>query len=148
VWGVLEVAFPAWRTPMPKGHDRIPAAAEMFRPYLAPLLGLLESTAPDFMVEGELIIPSHIASLSASHPLRSVFLVRSHASVRQLLDPPGRNAWLSEAPADVLDAVADEMRSHSASVAAECADQGLPCIDVAPDFEAALGEAEEVLELG
>lgn len=147
LWGVLEVAHPAWRTPMAKGAERIPAAAEMFNPYLVQLLGLLESTAPDFVVEGELIIPSHIPSLSASLPLRSVFLVRSRTSSQQLVDPPGRNAWLSQAPPALLEAVADEVRGHSTSVAHECNDLRLPCVDVAPDLAAAMREAEELLGL-
>ena len=80
MWGVLEEAFPAWRTPMRKGPERIPTAAEMFKPYLARLCGLLQSAATDFVVEGELIVPSAIPSLSASDRLRSVFLVRSRTS--------------------------------------------------------------------
>ncbi len=63
----------------------------MFKPYLAQLLGLLAAAAPDFVVEGELVIPSHIPSLSASYPLRSVFLVRSHTSSRSCWTRPGRN---------------------------------------------------------
>ena len=44
-------------------------------------------------------------------------------------------------------AVAEEIRNHSASVADQCAERGLPCVDVAPDFGAAMHEAEELLGL-
>lgn len=145
LWGVLEVAIPAWRPPMAKGAGRVPIAAKLFDPYLAQLLGLLHAAAPDFVVEGELIVPSTIPSLSSSYPLRSVFLVRSHTSVQQLLDPPGRNRWLSGAPTALLDAVAEEITSHSSSVSRECAELALPCVDVAADFDRAMQEAQEQL---
>jgi len=150
LWGVLEEAIPAWRTPMAKGAHRILDAGGLFEPYLARCVGLLQDSGPDFAVEGELILPAEIPSLAASYPIRSVFLIRSRVSVDELVNPPGRNAWLSGAPPAHLDAVADEVMSHSSFVARACAELALPCVDVAAvtdGFDAALGQAQELLGL-
>ena len=86
MWGVLEEAFPAWRTPMRKGPERIPTAAEMFKPYLARLCGLLQSAATDFVVEGELIIPS-------DHPFTLRLVPLALGLPRPQSHAPSRSCW-------------------------------------------------------
>ncbi len=147
LWGVLEVCLPEFATPHEKGAERLPVAAERIRPYLRRLFEMLEAGSSDFVVEGEVILPSDVVTLTASFPARSVFLVRSQVTPQQLVERPGNNPWLANASRELLRAVAAEVRTYSSSIARQCAELTLPCVDLDPDFEVAMQTAQAHLGL-
>ncbi len=145
IWGVAEVALPHMAVPMAKGADRIPAAAELFLPFLDRLVDRLCTAAPDYLVEGELVRPRDVVRIATRHPTRSVFLIRSRPTVHALSEPPGLHPWLQTQPPETAEAVAEEVRAYSGKLAAECQEQGFPCIEVGDRFETAMREAARAL---
>ena len=147
LWGVLEVGLPEFATPDEKGPDRLSIAAGRIGPYLRRLLEMLERGSSDFVVEGEVILPSDVVTLAASFCLRSVFMVRNQATPAQLVEKPGNNPWLAGASPELLEAVAAEVRNCSSIISHECAELGLPCVELGHDFEAGLQAAQAHLGL-
>jgi len=132
-------------SPYGQGADRIPAAAELFLPFLDRLVDRLCTAAPDYLVEGELVRPRDVVRIATRHPTRSVFLIRSRPTVHALSEPPGLHPWLQTQPPETAEAVAEEVRAYSGKLAAECQEQGFPCIEVGDRFETAMGEAARAL---
>jgi hypothetical protein len=147
LWGVLEVGLPEFATPYEKGADRLPIAANRIRPYLRRLLEMLEAGSSDFVIEGEVILPSDVVTLANSFRLRSVFLVRSQATPPQLVEKLGNNPWLAGASRELLEAVAAEVRTYSSSITQQCAELKLPSVEIDRDFEAAMQAAQAQLGL-
>jgi hypothetical protein len=148
LWGVLEVGVVEFRTAYPKGVDRLPIAAERFRPYLRRFLEMLDAGSSDFVVEGEVLLPDDVAALAGSFDLRPVFLVRAQVKPPQLIERPGNNPWLAGASRQLLKTVAAEVRASSSSIARQCDELGIPCVELGRAFDAGMLAAQEHLGLG
>ena len=108
---------------------------------------MLEAGSSDFVIEGEVFLPSDVVTLAKSFRLRSVFLVRNQATPPQLVEKPGNNPWLAGASRELLEAVAAEVRNYSSSISQQCAELKLPCVELDQDFEAAMQAAQAHLGL-
>src|SRR4030081_1209400 len=141
IWAVVEVSQPEWRTPMPKGPERIATAAKMFEPYLERAVQFLHPVRQPYGIEGEVISPEAAMKLRAAFDVRAVFLVRLTATDADIADSKGPNPWLAAAAPDVVASVTAEVRSWSRQVESACRRLGIPCFDASGDFERAMADA-------
>lgn len=148
LWSIAETAHTEWREPMPKGVDRIPEAARLFRPYLEIAAKYFADRPGDAVIEGELIRPMDVVDFSARYPTRPVFLLRGRVAPVDLLRGDAGGSWLAGKPPELVSAVADEIRAYSARLATECTDLRLPFVDVSDDLDGALTVAIDRLDGG
>jgi hypothetical protein len=145
IWAMVGLIQPEWRSPMPKGPERIPTAARMFEPYLEQAITFLQPVRQPYGIEGEVIAPETAARLRTTYDLRVAFLVRSSATAADIADSKGPNPWLETAPPDLVSSVTAEVLSWSKHLQAACRQLGIPCFDVAGDFERAMRDATDAL---
>jgi hypothetical protein len=125
---------------------------ERIWPVLVGVLRNLVEVEPEYVVEGDALLPGRIASLRAEYPgrLRACFVGYPRCSVeakvwsvRTHLSPV--NDWVGGMPEDHLHELVVEMAEFSRYLEAECRLHGIAFFDGSVDFELALRQAEGYL---
>jgi hypothetical protein len=118
-------------------------------PVLAGLLRNIVEVEPEYVVEGDVLVPARIAEFAAAREgqVRSCFLGYSRgtaeakrASIRSF--PSAVNDWVAGTPDRELAGLVTEMQEFSRYVEAECEKCGLAYFDTGASFNDGLGKAE------
>jgi hypothetical protein len=119
--------------------------ANVFFPAFERLVRSCAELADDYLVEGVGFYPRHVRRLAEEIDLRAVFVGMSSVDAGVMMEHEGLNRWSSRLPADQLALLPAWIESWSGELAAECAEQGLPFVDLAVDFVRGQDEAERRL---
>ncbi len=121
------------------------AEADLFWPSFEQVVESCSYLADEYLVEGVGFMPRHVATLAARVDLRPVFVGMTHVDLDTLLATEGRNRWHRELDEARLAALPAWIESWSRQIQRECADVGLPYVDLAPDFARGLERATALL---
>jgi hypothetical protein len=131
-------------------HDLPPRErGERLWPVLHPLLRNIAEVEPVYLVEGDALLPDHMADLIAASAgtVRGCFLGYAHIAIEQKLTEirahPGMvNDWAAGLSDEELAGLVKEMKEFSRFLESECARLRLPYLDGSFDFHGALHRAE------
>jgi hypothetical protein len=125
---------------------------ELVWPVLRGLLRNIVEVEPEYVVEGDVLLPAQIAGFAAAHgaQVRACFLGDSRGTAEAkkasiLSFPSEVNDWVGGMADPDLAALVTEIQEFSRYVEAECGRYGLRYFDGGVDFEGALRRAEEYL---
>lgn len=147
--GVLIPLLPALKEAM-DARD-VEREADLFYPHLRQAALVLDLQVRDALIEGVGFLPRHVVALRDRVPMeiRACFLGRSSATVADLFAHPTEHRIYERLSDDERQHVARRVVAWSLMVAQECAELGLPFIDLArTGFEAGLRLAGEQLREG
>jgi hypothetical protein len=130
--------------PTPVETTRLRRLSPLFDRFLTASVEGASKLYGDAVVEGEMIVPSQVAGLSARFEIRALFLGRTRASVADLIQPNHDN-WLEALPLPDQEAVAAEVVGHSGYLKSECARLQIPFLEMSDDFPKALDRGEQIL---
>ncbi len=125
---------------------------ELVWPVLRSLLRNIVEVEPDYVVEGDVLVPTGVAELAAAHEgrVRACFLVSARgaaeakrASIRSF--PSAVNDWVAGMPDQDLADLVGEMQAFSRYLESECERCGLAYFDGGASFGDALRQAEAYL---
>ncbi len=121
------------------------AEADLFFPYFARTAESCAYLAEDYVVEGVGFLPRHVHALASWVERRVVFVGMVEPRLDAILAHEGRNRWHRHLPAETLAAVPAWIADWSRTLSDECADAGVPYVDLSADFDAGHREAERLL---
>lgn len=128
------------------------ARGELIWPVLVGVLRNLVEVEPEYVVEGDALLPARVAELQAEYEgqVRACFLgypravaAARIASIRA--HPSPVNDWVRGLSEDLLNDLVVEMLDFSRHLEAECQRLGIPFFDGSVDFDLALQQAETYL---
>ena len=126
--------------------DRIRATAEWFMPFLDRFIWGLSSQADNYLIEGVGFLPEQAVAYSQEYEVRAVFLGCSTMTLRRFDAYPGRSPGYGQLPEALRRQIVADVPAWSAYIESECAQWGVPYVDLADDFEA--GQRQASLALG
>lgn len=125
--------------------EAVTAAADWFFPCLDLFTWEISQMAAGYVIEGVDFLPRHIARLSASYPVRSVFLGCAHMTPERFDQFPGRSPGYSFLPEETRRRFAQDIPRWSEFIRQEAERYRFPYVDTSDDFESRLKDAMEIL---
>jgi hypothetical protein len=125
----------------------IALVTKQFRPYLEHLMTHLVGSTNNFVINGEIVAPSFVATSSHSMNIRSCFLGISdaQASFENVRTFAGDNDWTQQIPDDSLHKILDKYVRRSEKTSQKCNEYGIRYFDVSSSFSAAHQQAFDYL---
>jgi hypothetical protein len=123
----------------------ITATAEWFFPALERFIWAASSMIEHYLIEGVDFLPTQVAELAKTYPIRCVFLGCSVMTLERFEQFPGLSPGYIGLPADLRQQIIQHVPLHSMMVQREAEQFGYPYIDMVGDFQARLREAATVL---
>ena len=127
--------------------DRIRATAEWFKPFLDRFIWGLSSQADNYLIEGVGFLPEQVVAYSRKYEVRAVFLGCSTMTLERLDAYPGRSPGYGQLPEAYRRQIAADVPAWSAYIESECAQWGVPYVDLAEGFEVGQRQASRALGL-
>ncbi len=128
------------------------ARGERMWPVLAGVLRNVVEVEPEYVVEGDSLLPSKIAGFAADHGgrVRAYFLGYARCSLEAKCAfirsfPSPVNDWIAGMPEEALCTLVSEMRQFSEFLEADCQAHALRYFDGSGNFSLAIEEAQEYL---
>ena len=146
--GVLAPLLPALKGAMEAGD--VEREAGLFFAHLRQAALVLDLQLPAALIEGVGFLPRHAVALREHFPgsVRACFLGRSSATAEELFGHQTDHRIYDRLSADERERLAGRVVSWSALVERECAELGLPFVDMARmGFTAGLERAVELLRV-
>lgn len=110
--------------------------AENFFPYLKKMIHTNTVLGvKDFVYEGDIILPEHVASLSQDYEFRTCFLGFSDINIDLLKKHVGNHQWLDELTDEKLNELPKRIMSDSKYIEQECKKYGFQYFDLSIDYE-------------
>lgn len=126
-------------------EERFAQFARRLWPHLRTFILHASTCMEDLTVEGDSFLPEQCAALAAELPVVPCFLGRSRTSVAELETRAGHNDWLSDAPPEIRNRMPEWITRRSRLIAGQCADLGLPYVDLAGDWHDGMARAQNLL---
>ena len=115
--------------------------ADWFFPCLERFVWGVNSKADSYLIEGVNFLPSHIAQLSATYPVRAVFLGCFKMTLARFDNFPGHSRGYAALPEAVRRQFAADIPPWSRFIQQEAERFNYPFIDMSDDFQTRLNEA-------
>jgi hypothetical protein len=123
----------------------IKATAEWFFPSLERFMWAVSSMVEHYVIEGVDFLPTQVAALAKTYPIRCIFLGCSVMTLERFEQFPGLSPGYIGLPADLRQQIVQHVPMHSALVQREAEHLGYRYIDTVGDFKARLREAAAIL---
>lgn len=119
--------------------------ADLFFPYFERTAESCSYLAQDYVVEGVGFLPRHVEALATWVERRVVFVGMVAPRLDAILAHEGRNRWHRHLPPETLADLPAWIADWSHLLRGECADAGVPYVDLSVDFDAGQRDAERLL---
>lgn len=112
---------------MTEVYDQIP---EKFYPFLERLTYYTTYTVPNYVIEGDCLLPRHVDELRKKYEVKSVFLGNSNTNMETIRKYVGHNDWMDELPPEQLADFPNWLIKQSLFFAEECKKYNITYIDM------------------